>query len=205
MSILPTSGGVRWLSILPIAIPAPCFAQDFAEVVRAGDQGIVRALGARPLEMAAAALGREFRLRVHVEDVLHRWSGDLDQGNLNRQGSPRAPKARFLEASFSIGQDSQPSDVPALLAALVERASIERPFGHRIDPDGDGYTLVPTQAWDANGALVPFTPPLDTVVSFPTTTRALWWHFDDIRAAIYAATGIRIALSIGANALVRPI
>jgi len=86
------------------------------------------------------------------------------------------PKPLLLETSFHLSNDGRPDNVPALLDALIDRLNLERPFRYRITPAPGGYSIVPTAMRNERGELVPYSSPLDTLVSIPQARRTIVAH-----------------------------
>ena len=143
----------------------------------------------RPLENAAQTLARDYGIRVSVEDPLYFWESDLVESHRTSAGKRvMVPKPLLLETSFHVGNDGQPDNVPALLDALIDRMSLERPFHYRITPAPEGYNIVPTAMRNERGELVPYASPLDTPVSIPQATRTIVAHTRLIIEQVIART-----------------
>jgi hypothetical protein len=173
-------------------MPVPA-QETFRRITRNNGEATLTVFDGRPLDGAAETLAHDYGIPISVEDPLYLWEGDLVEHHRTSAGKRvLIPKPLLLEVSFPVGSDGRPGDVPALLAVLIDRAGVERPFGYRIDIGPGGYTIVPTRMRDANGNLVPYSSPLDEVVTLPRVNRSIESHAQAVIEAVEARTSIRL-------------
>jgi hypothetical protein len=187
------SVGATMMLLPPLAVLLSA-QETFGRITLSNGEATLSVFDHRPLERAAQAVATEFGVRLAVEDPPYWWEGDLTESH--RAGSGRrvmAPRLLLLEVSLALDNDGQLDDVPALLAALVDRISVERPFDYRIDVGPAGYTLVPTRMRNATGELVPYLSPLDTPVTLARAIRPLAVHANAITEAMEASSGYTVA------------
>lgn len=178
-----------------LLFPQPVAAQEtIGRIIRGNAEATVTVFDGRPLERAAQTLAHEFGVRISVEDPLYLWDGDLVDLPRSTTGQrTAAPKPLLLEASFALDSSGQPANVRSLLASLIERVSLDRPFDYRVDVGPGGYTLVPTRMRNERGELEPYISPLDTMVTLPQSVRGLALHANAIREVVETRTGYHIA------------
>lgn len=182
------------VAVVLLMMPSLGAQETFSRVTRDFSDATLTVFDGRPLQRAAQTLAHNYGIRVSVEDPLYLWEDDLFEARRGNNGQrSMAPKPVLLEVGFRLDARDNPSDVPALLQALIDRASLDRPFGYRIDEGPGGFTLVPTRMRNEHGGLVNYASPLDTVVTLPQTVKPFAAHVIAIRELVEAASGDQIA------------
>jgi hypothetical protein len=170
--------------------------QEFAYVVRNGEQATLSVFGPRPVDLAASKLADEFGVAVNVEDPLYIYRGDVQDTGVTRLGKRLlAPKASLLEMSVDLRPDGSPRDVRQVLQDLVDTANAQLPFLYRIDRDGDAFTLVATRTHDEQGRLISLTPVLDRRITIPFGSRHPFEHIELFDRILTAVSGVRVTTS----------
>ena len=170
--------------------------QEFARVLRNGQEATLSAFGPRPVDLAARKLVDEFGIVVNVEDPLYFYRDDVEDvtARISRIPNPTkrtiAPKPWLLEIAFETAGSGAPRDVSALLQTLVDGANAQTPFAYRLDRTGEESSLVPTQTRDEQGHVVPLTSALDHRVTIPFGVRTFDEHIRFLTSAL-AAQGVR--------------
>jgi hypothetical protein len=129
-----------FLSALALAFSVVLTAQgqEFARVLRDGEQATLSVFGARPVDLAAKKLVDEFRVVINVEDPLYFYSDDVQFSHVAASGKRlTVPRASLLEMRFDLRPDGSVLDVRQVVQDLVSTANAKLPFAYRIDPDGD--------------------------------------------------------------------
>jgi hypothetical protein len=187
----------------------PCFAvilstvttaqsQEFARILRNGNQATLSAFGPRPVDLAVKKLVDEFRVAINVEDPVYIYRDDVQDVGVARSGRRfLIPKASLLEMRFDLRPDGSLRDVQELVQDLVNTANAQLPFAYRNDRDGDTFTLVPTRTRDEQGRSVDLTPLLDRHVSIPLGTRSFFEHVNLLTRALEEQTGIHVGCCSG--------
>jgi len=191
------------LSALVIAFSAVLTAQgqEFARVLRNGEQATLSVFGPRPVDLAAKKLVAEFGVAVNVEDPVCLYRSDVQDVTPPRMAGAGKrtviPKASLLEMRFDLRPDGALRDVRQVLADLVETANAQLPFAYRIDRDGDTFTLVATRTRDEQGRSIGLTPILDRHISIPLGTRRFLEHVNLLTHALEEQTGVHIGCCTG--------
>jgi hypothetical protein len=189
-----------FLSALAIAFAVVLTAQgqEFARVLRNGEQATLSAFGPRPVDLAAKTLVDEFRVAINVEDPLYFYGDDVQFSHVAASGKRvTVPRASLLEMRFDLRPDGSLRDVRQLLQDLVDTANAQLPFRYRMDRDGDTFTLVATRTRDEQGRSVDLTPILDRRISIPLGTRRFVEHVNLLTRALEEQTGFHIGCCSG--------
>jgi hypothetical protein len=170
--------------------------QEFARVLRNGDDTTLSVFGPRPVDLAAKKLANEFGVAVNVEDPVYLYRDDVQDVTPPRVASVGRrvliPKAALLEMRVDLRPDGSLRNVRHLVQDLVDTANAQWPFLYRIDNDGDVFTLVASRTRDEQGRSVELTPILDRRVTIPLGTRRIFEHVNLLTQALEQQTGIRI-------------
>jgi hypothetical protein len=191
---------VRIAALLMLLVATrPLVAQEtFGRVTRGNGQATLTVFDGRPLERAAQTLAHDFGVQISVEDPLYLWESDLVESHRSSAGKRvMVPKPRLLDVAFRLGSDGRPDDVRALLAALIERSSVDQPLGYRVDVGPGGYTIVPTQMRDERGNLICYSSPLDVEVTLPRVNRPIAIHAQAIVDAVERRTAVQMGCCTG--------
>jgi hypothetical protein len=185
-----------FLSAVVIGFSALLAAQteEFARVLRTGEQATLTAFGPRPVDLAATKLVEEFGAAINVEDPVYSYRDDVQ--DIGAAGSGRRlliPNSSLLEMRFDVREDGSLGDVGQVVRGLVDAANVQLPFLYRIDKDGETFTLIATRTRDEQGRGVTFTPILDRHVTVPAGTRRIFEHVDLLTRALEEQTGVRIS------------
>jgi hypothetical protein len=164
-------------------------AQQYAQLLRDGEQATLSVFGPRAVDVAAKTLVNEFHVAISVEDLV-----DMTEANLGSSaGQALTPMTALLEIRLDLRPNGSLRDIRQVLTDLVETANAQLPFGYRVDRDGDTFTLVATRTRDEHGRLVDVTPLLDHHISIPFGTRRFYEHINLWRQAVKTQTGFDIA------------
>jgi hypothetical protein len=129
--------------------------QEFARVLRNGEQAILSVFGTRPVDLAAKKLVDEFGVAVNVEDPLYFYSDDVQFSHVAASGKRvMVPRAALLEMPLVLKEDGSVRDVVQAVETLRDAANIRLPFAYRMDNDRDVFTLIPTRTRDEQGRSV---------------------------------------------------
>lgn len=175
--------------------------QEFARVLRNGQEATLSVFGPRPVDLAAKKLVDEFGVAINVEDPVYLYRDDVDDITPPRIASLGRrlliPKAALLEIRFDLGPDGFLRDVRKLLQDLVETANAQLPFLYRLDSDGDVFTLVATHTRDEQGRSVELIPILDRHVTIPLGTRKIFEHVNVLTQELEQQTGVHVGCCQG--------
>jgi hypothetical protein len=129
--------------------------QEFARILRNGQEATLSAFGPLPIDLAAKKLADEFGLAISVEDPVYLYRRDVQDVTPPDVASTAKrmliPKATLLEIRFGLRPDGSLQDVQQVVAGLVAAANAQLPFVYRIDRDGDTFMLVATRMRDEQG------------------------------------------------------
>jgi hypothetical protein len=103
-----------FLPVLVVAFSVVLAAQEqeFARVLRNGDQATLSVFGPRPVDLAAKKLVDEFGIAINVEDPVYIYHDDVQDIGVARSGKRLlVPKASLLEMRFDLRADGSPLDV----------------------------------------------------------------------------------------------
>jgi hypothetical protein len=168
--------------------------QEFARVLRNGEQAILSVFGTRPVDLAAKKLVDEFGVAVNVEDPLYFYSDDVQFSHVAASGKRvMVPRAALLEMPLVLKEDGSVRDVVQAVETLRDAANIRLPFAYRMDNDRDVFTLIPTRTRDEQGRSVDLSPLLDRHVTIPPGTRTIVEHVKILTDSLQQQTGIRVS------------
>jgi hypothetical protein len=171
--------------------------EEFARLVRNGEQATLSVFGPRPVDLAAQKLVDEFSVVVNVEDPFYVYRDDVQDITTSRGASLGRrwliPKAASIEIRIDLRPDGSLQDARQVLVDLVETANAQLPFAYRIERDGDTFTLVPTRTRDEQGRSVEMAPILDRHVTIPLGTRKIFEQVNLLTHALEEQTGFHIA------------
>lgn len=168
--------------------------QEFARLLRNGEQATLSAFGSRPVDLAVTKLVDEFGVAINVEDPLYFYGDDVQFSHVAASGKRvMVPRAALLEMPLDLRADGSLSDVHKVVRDLAETANRLLPFGYRIDNDRDVFTLVPTRTRDEQGHSVDLTPILDRKVTIPLGTRRIFEHVNLLTESLQQETGVRVS------------
>jgi hypothetical protein len=158
--------------------------------------------GARPLFEASMAIEHSAGVGISYEDIAWVFSGDvsragdfLDRNRVNP--NTILPVYETASLNFSIDRNTKrPLDSPLmLLQGLLQGHTSRGGKGDfRIVQMQDDFSIVPDRRKDASGKLVPFSSPLDTLISFPEKERTGMDTIGIIREVVSKASGYPIVL-----------
>ena len=188
------------LSALVIAFSVVLTAQgqEFARVLRNGEQATLSVFGPRPVDLAAKKLVDEFRVVINVEDPLYFYGDDVQFSHIAASGKRvTVPRAALLEMRFDLRPDGSLLDVRQVVQDFVNTANRQLPFAYRIDRDGDTFTLVATRTRDEQGRSIDLVPILDRHISIPLGTRRFVEHVNLLTHALEEQTGVHIGCCTG--------
>ena len=177
---------------IPVVIGAQ--AQEFARVLRTGEQATLSAFGARPVDLAAKKLVDEFGIAINVEDPVYFYRDDVEDIGATRSGRRLlVPKPSLLEIPLDIRTDGALSDVRQAVRDLRDTANRQFPFEFRIDTDGNVFTLIATRTRDEQGRSVQLTPLLDLRVTIPLGTRRILEHVNLLTESLQQQAAVRVS------------
>jgi len=188
-----------WPALIVVAFSGLLTAQgqQFARVLRNGDEATLSVFGPRPVDQAAKKLVGDFGVAINVEDPVYLYRDDIQDVTPPRvAGSGRRtliPKGALLEMRFDLRPDGSLKDVGQLVQDLVDAANAQLPFLYRIDHDGDVFTLVASRTRDEQGRSIALTPILDRHVTIPLGTRKIFEHVNLLTQSLEQQTGVRIS------------
>jgi hypothetical protein len=168
--------------------------QEFASVLRNGEQATLSMFGPRPVDLAAKKLVDEFGIAINVEDPVYIYRDDVQDIGVAQSGKRLLiPRASLLEMRLNLRADGSLLNVRQVVLDLVDTANAQLPFLYRIDTDGDVFTLVGTRTRNEQGESVELTPILDRRVTIPSGTRKIIEHVNLLTQALEQQTGVRIS------------
>jgi len=190
---------LSFLCVVGLALVGSAQGQEFARVLRNGEQATLSVFGPRPVDLAAKKLVDEFGVAINVEDPLYFYGDDVQFSHVAASGKRvMIPKAVLLEMSFALNQDGSVRNIGQVVETLRETANRQLPFAYRIDNDRDVFTLVPTRTRDEQGRSVDLTPLLDRQVTVPIGTRRIFEHVNLLTESLQQQTGVRLSCCQGA-------
>ena len=183
-----------FVCVLAFQVSVGAQAQEFARVLRNGEQATLSASGPRCVDLAARTLVDEFGIAINVEDPFYLYREDVqDVGAAHSGKRLPVPKSCLLEMRFDVRADGSLRDVQQVVRDLTETANRLLPFAFRIDTDDDVFSLIATRTRDEQGRVVALTPILDRRVTIPPGTRRIFEHVNLLTAALQKQTGVRIS------------
>ena len=170
--------------------------QEFARLLRNGEQATLSVFGGRPVALAAKKLVDEFGVSINVEDLVSMYRDDFQDITPPRVASSAkrslVPRASLLELRLDLRPDGSLRDVRQVLADLVETANAQLPFAYRLDKDGDSFTLVATRTRDEQGRSIDLIPILDRHITITLGARHFQQHAQLLTGALEEQTGFHI-------------
>ena len=180
--------------VLAFSVALAAQEQEFARVLRNGEQATLSVFGPRPVDLAAKKLVDEFGVAINVEDPVYMYRDDVQEVGVARSGrGVLIPKASLLEMRFDLSPVGSLLDVREVVRDLVDTANAQLPFAYRIDNDGDVFTLVASRTRDEHGRSIELTPILDRHVTIPLGTRKILEHVSLLTQALEQQTGVRVS------------
>lgn len=180
--------------LLGLSVVLGAQPEEFARLLRKGEQATLTAFGSRPVDLAAQKLVEEFGLAVNVEDPVDRHGDDvLDITAVASKKRLLIPRSVMLETRFDLRADGALRDPAGALRDLADAANLQLPFNYRLDRDAESFTLVATQTRDDQARAIAATPILDRRVTIPPGTRRIFQHVDLLTRALEAQTGVRLS------------
>ena len=171
--------------------------QEFARVLRNGDDATLSVFGPRPVDLAAKKLVDEFGVAINVEDPMCLYRDDAQDVTpphlANSSKRVLIPKASLLEMRLDLRPNGSLKDVRQLVETLADTANAQLPFLYRVDREDDAFTLVPTRTRGENGRSVKLTPILDRRVTIPLGMRKISEHITLLTQALEQQTGVRVS------------
>ena len=147
---------------------------------------------ARPLHDAALLLESRYQKVVTYEDPVWMWQGDSIQTGMNENARVliHRPLVLFPDAA----PERSPKLDAALVATFVSAYQRQNTGGAQFEVGSSswGLHIVPLQAHDESGALVPATRLLDARISVPEESRMASEHLKALANSITMATGIKV-------------
>ncbi|MDQ2711078.1 MAG: hypothetical protein M3Y72_17345 [Acidobacteriota bacterium] len=148
----------------------------------------------RPLAQLAILLQYRYAKAVTYEDPLWVWTGELQAGG---RANPTAkwaliPITRALSLPALLNTSQGPSAI--LTQAVAQYNSRPESPQFKVTTWELGFHVIPTRVHDESGALVDSSNPLDLVISIPEGERSATEHFQQLCAAVSAASGVTIKL-----------
>jgi hypothetical protein len=146
----------------------------------------------RPLADAADLLVHLYGKVVTYEDPVWVWRGDVEPepgGDPNRKWG-LFPKAHGFTMPAETGVDPDLASVLQKTLAAYHQQGLGARF--QVLTSKWGYHIVPIQAHDEGGSLVPASSPLDSHVYLTTETRTPLQHLSALLDAIGVASGVKI-------------
>jgi hypothetical protein len=185
---------VPFVCVLAFAVGVGAQGQEFARVLRNGEQATLSAFGPRPVDLAAEKLAEEFGIALNVEDPVYLYRDDIEQIGTTRSGTPLfIPKSSLLEMRLDLREDGSLVDGRQVVIDLKETASRLSPFEYRVDDFGHAFSLIPFRTRDEQGRFVQLTPMLDRRVTIPRGTRKIFEHVNLLTESLQQQTGVRVS------------
>lgn len=168
--------------------------QEFARVLRNGEQATLSVFGPRPVDLAAKKLVDEFGVAINVEDPPYLYADDVQLSHVAASGKRvMVPRATLLEMPLVLKEDGSVRDVGQVVETLRDAANQQLKFAYRIDNDRDVFTLVPTRTRDEQGRSIDLSPLLDRHVTVPLGTRKIFEHVNLLTESLQQQTGVRVS------------
>ena len=160
------SRDLSMMGVIPLALAALLLASDSALAAPAGGHLTISVSSTRPVLSAIEELEQRHGYIINYEEIegAHSDARTVD-GVL--------PRPESLYVAYETDQDGTPPDPDKLIAEVARLGSVD---GRRFDSWRSGpmtFYLVDRIARDRAGREVPFTPLLDTRISFPAVDRDL--------------------------------
>ena len=186
--------GVVFVCVIALAVVVGAQGQEFARVLRNGEQATLSAFGPRPIDLAAEKLVDEFGIALNVEDPVYLYRDDIEEIGTARSGKALfIPKSSLLEMRLDLREDGSLLDKEQVVIDLRETASRQLPFEYRVDDDIHAFSLIPFRRRDEQGRFVQLTPILDRRVTIPLGTRKIFEHVNLLTESLQRQTGVRVA------------
>jgi len=197
---------VVFVSVIAMAVVVGAQGQEFARVLRNGQQATLSAFGPRPVDLAATKLVDEFGIALNVEDPAYLYRDDIEEIGAARSGKPLfIPKASLLEMRLDLRDDGSLSDVRQVVRDLQDTANRQLPFEYKmiseygvdmttgqVDKNVEIFWLIPARTRDDQGRFVVVTPILDHRVTIPVGTRRVFEHVNLLTESLQQQTGVRV-------------
>ncbi len=185
---------LTFLCVVGLALVGTAQGQEFARVLRNGEQATLSVFGPRPVDLAAKKLVDEFGIAVNVEDPLYLYRDDVQLSHVAPSGKRvMVPRAALLEMAVVLNEEGSLRNVGEAVEQLRDAANRQFPFAYRIDKDRDVFTLVPTRTRDEHGRSVDSSPLLDHHVTIPLGTRRIFEHVNLLTESLQQQTGVRVS------------
>jgi hypothetical protein len=185
---------VSFVCVVALAVVVGAQGQEFARIVRNGDQATLNAFGPRPVDLAATKLVDEFGIALNVEDPTYLYRDDVEEIGTDRSGKPLLiPKSSLLEMRLDLREDGSLLDEQQVVIDLRETTSRQLPFEYRIDVDSHVFSLIAFRTRDEQGRSVQLTPILDRRVTIPLGTRKIFEHVNLLTESLQRQTGVRVS------------
>jgi hypothetical protein len=106
-----------------VSILVSAQGQEFANILRNGQEATLSVFGPRPLELAATKLSGEFGVDVNVEDLFYNFqtTSRVASEEMRLYG----PKWRLLETHLNMRPDGRLLDLRQALVDLVDMADAQ--------------------------------------------------------------------------------
>jgi hypothetical protein len=168
-----------------------------------GATATVKADHARPLEQAMRAVSQEYGWNVYYEDAPYRGKYDVaDMVNPSYRATHHDVKSvpgpaggpfqsTYPEPTNTSTSQTQEEQILNKIVSDYNGSSNPGHFVVRRLTD-DTFDVVGDGIHDDNGAVVPVTPVLDTVVSIPLETRSFGGKIHAIMDAVSAKVGVKL-------------
>ncbi len=146
----------------------------------------------RPLSDASALLRHLYGKVVTYEEPVLVWPGDLTPMGKRDPGAKWAlrpqPQSFIMPAETGV-EPNLPLVIDKMLQAF-HQATVGTRF--QVLTSKWGYHIVPVQARDESGALVPVHSVLDSIITVPVEERTGGEHLRALAAAVQSAIGMRV-------------
>lgn len=193
MHIMRRNNAVVFVCVIALAVVVEAQGQEFARVLRNGEQATLSAFGPRPVDLAASKLVDEFGIALNVEDPVYLDRDDIEEIGTARSGKPLLiPKSSLLEMRLDLREDGSLLDEEQVVIDLRETASRQLPFEYRVDGYSHAFSLIPFRTRDKQGRWVQLTPILDRRVTIPRGTRKIFEHVNLLTESLQQQTGVRL-------------
>jgi hypothetical protein len=168
--------------------------QEFAHLLRNGEQAMLTVFGSRPVDLVVNTLVKEFGVAVNVEGPLYFYRDDVQLSYVAASGKRvMVPRASLLEMPVALNHDGSMRDLGQTLEQLRDAVNRQSPFAYRIEQDGDVFTLVATRTRDVQGQSFDLTPLLDRHVTIPPGRRKIFEHVNLLTESLREQTGVLVS------------
>jgi len=190
LSVLASKSMKSTMPRVALIVTAVLLLRAQAQPAPSGPEVIV---APRPLNDISMSLEKLYHKVVTYEEPISVWRGEL----ITKGRDPDGPFGLWLreDRRFVVPDGLEPQRTPelnvAVLKSVIEAYNLQNPEGTLFQATSSrlGLHILPLQAHDTDGKLVPATTLLDTRINVPSSKRMPSEHIQALCDAVTAANG----------------